>query len=455
MVQPLRMSSAASLIVLGSVIGGCAAQHTHMGAASHVDGKSVELGFATRALAALDSNNVPMAISFAEKAAAKTPTDATVRTLLGNAYFAAGRFLSAEAAYRDSLTIDANQPKVILKLALVEIAQGKDNRAVTMLEDARGLLEASDYGLALALAGRPAEAVAVLEPAARLPGADGTVRQNLALAHALAGDWAEARIIAGQDVPASQLDARMQQWMQLAKPAHAADQVASVVGVTPALSDPGQPVQLALNKGDPRGPQKLASAGIRLADADPAAAVVAAPVRDQAHAGSPKPTFAAVPRPSAAPAPIAAVAPAPSLVRPGVAALAASAVTEAKAVLASFMPNRAVAHPVAVRPHAVAAARPAFRPGTSQAVVQLGAYASPERVLAAWNGAAHKFGSLKAYAPMSARFASPKGTFYRLSVRGFNSVAEAKALCTTLHRSGGACFVRNVAGDAPVNIALR
>jgi hypothetical protein len=56
---------------------------------------------------------------------------------------------------------------------------------------------------------------------------------------------------------------------------------------------------------------------------------------------------------------------------------------------------------------------------------------------------------------MSARFASPKGTFYRLSVRGFNSVGEAESLCNALRRSGGACFVRNVAGDAPVNIAMR
>ncbi|HEV2595787.1 MAG TPA: SPOR domain-containing protein [Sphingomicrobium sp.] len=457
MVQPLRMSSAASLIVLGSIIGGCAVQHTHMAAASHVDGKPVELGFATRALAALISNDVPAAIGFAEKAAAKSPTDAAVRTLLGNSYFAAGRFLSAEAAYRDSLTIDTNQPKVILKLALVEIAQGKDNRAVAMLKDARGLLEASDYGLALALAGRPADAIATLEPAARMPGADATVRQNLALAHALAGDWDEARIIAGQDVPASQLDARMQQWMQLAKPAHAADQVASVVGVTPAVTDPGQPIQLALNKDDPRAPQKLASAGIRLADAAPAVAVAPVRVPTSPHAEGPNPSFVAAIEPSVAHAPhaIPAVAPAPSVSRPVVVALAASAVAEAKAVLASFMPRRVVSQSAPIRARLVPAARPAVQPGKSQAVVQLGAYESPERVLAAWNGAAHKYGALKAYAPMSARFASPKGTFYRLSVRGFNSVTEAKALCGALHRSGGACFVRNVAGDAPVNIALR
>ncbi|HZU50583.1 MAG TPA: hypothetical protein VE968_01775, partial [Sphingomicrobium sp.] len=71
--QPLRMSSATSLIVLGSMIAGCAAQHTRSAAASYVGDKPVELGFATRALAALNSNNVPLAIDLAEKAVAKSP----------------------------------------------------------------------------------------------------------------------------------------------------------------------------------------------------------------------------------------------------------------------------------------------------------------------------------------------------------------------------------------------
>jgi hypothetical protein len=111
------------------------------------------------------------------------------------------------------------------------------------------------------------------------------------------------------------------------------------------------------------------------------------------------------------------------------------------------------AAPVA-RPKPRAAAAPVRR-GNSPAVVQLGAYGSPARVLAAWNGTAAKYGALRAYMPMSARFASPKGVFYRLSVRGFGSDAEARNLCMALHRQGGSCFVRNVAGDAPVNIAMR
>jgi cell division septation protein DedD len=127
-------------------------------------------------------------------------------------------------------------------------------------------------------------------------------------------------------------------------------------------------------------------------------------------------------------------------------------VADAKAVLASVMPHHAA--PV-VKPRPRLAAAAAMRRGNSPAVVQLGAYGSPERVLAAWNGTAKKYGALKAYMPMSARFASPKGVFYRLSVRGFASDAEARNLCMSLRRQGGSCFVRNTAGDTPVNIAMR
>jgi Flp pilus assembly protein TadD len=443
--KPLRFSTAASLIVLSSMIAGCATQHAKLGAATEVNGKPAELGYGVRALAALNANNVPAATEFAEKAVAQTPNDATMRTLLGTTYFAGGRFLSAEGAFRDSLTLDGNQPQVILKLALVQIAQGKNGQAVTLLNDARNVLDASDYGLAMALAGHTGEAIAVLDSAARRRDADATVRQNLALAHALAGDWEEARVIASQDVPASQLDARIQQWMQLAKPKAASDQVAALVGVKPAVIDAGQPVQLALNKDDRPQPLKAASAPVQVAQAAPAPS--AAPA---------KPAFVAVAAPVSvpAPAPTVAIAPAPPPARTTIATLAASAVTEAKAVLASVMPHRAVAVPAKAR--VVPAGQPVVaHAGKSQAVVQLGAYGSPERVLAAWNGAAHKYGALKAYAPMSARFASPKGTFYRLSVRGFNSVGEAESLCNALRRSGGACFVRNVAGDAPVNMAMR
>jgi cell division septation protein DedD len=127
--------------------------------------------------------------------------------------------------------------------------------------------------------------------------------------------------------------------------------------------------------------------------------------------------------------------------------------SEAKAVLASVLPHHDAPAP---KPHRVAAVvRPASHRGNAPVVVQLGAYNSADRVLAGWNRQARKYGALKAYLPMSARFASPKGVFYRLSVRGFDSVGDAYSLCNTLRREGGTCFVRNVAGDQPVQYASR
>ena len=432
--KPLRNTSAASLVVLATMIAGCATPQTRVAGAQFGGKATVEVGLATRALAALNSNNVPMAIDLAERAVAKTPTDAGFRALLGNAYFAGGRFRSAEAAYRDSLQLYPGQPQIALKLALVQIASGKNREAVAFLNSSREMLDASDYGLAMALAGRPNEAVAILDPAARQKGADATVRQNLALAHALAGDWVQARLVASQDVPSNQLDARMAQWMQLANPKSSADQVAALMGVTPAASDAGQPVQLALNKVDTQVAQ--------------AAAPTPAPAAPPAKA----PVIAAVAPAKPAPVVVAAAAPAP-VKATGLAALAATAVAEAKAVLASVMP--ASPAPAAKPAKAKRAAQPGVRNGKSPAVVQLGAYGSAERVQMAWNGAAKKYGALKSYAPMSARFASPKGTFYRLSVRGFNSVGEANSLCNSLRRAGQGCFVRNTAGDAPVQFASR
>ena len=447
--QPLRTSSALSLIILSSMIAGCARPQAHVAAASQVGNKAgSEVGLGLRAIAALNANDVPAAIDFAERAVAKTPGDAQLRTLLGNAYFAGGRFHSAEAAFRDSLILDENQQQVVLKFALVEIALGKNDQAAAFLNAHRSALDASDYGLALALAGRTSQAIAVLDPAARQPGADATVRQNLALAHALAGEWDEAKIIAAQDVGPAQLDGRIQQWMKLAKPMHAADQIAALVGVTPAALDVGQPVQLALGAAP-------ATPGVKPVRVAAAASPAGQPLKIFVSPAAPKPApapakpavvAAAAAQPVSAPV-VRAAAPAPAPVSVSLATLAATAVSEAKAVLASVLPST---------PAAAAVARPAAMPrkpvaarglGKSPAVVQLGAYGSPQRVLTAWDGAARKYAALKSYRPMSAKFASPKGTFYRLSVQGFNSVGEANGLCNSLRRQGGSCFVRNTAGD--------
>jgi Flp pilus assembly protein TadD len=431
MSKAFRFGSAISFAAVASIMAGCAAPQGHV--ATSFGGKTNEnVGLATRAMAALNSNDIPMAINFAERAVTKTPNDAGFRALLGNAYFAGGRFQSAETAYRDSLTLYSNQPRVVLKLALVEIALGKPNEAMSFLQAAKDVLDPSDYGLAVALAGHSAEAIPVLEAAARDPNADARVRQNLALAYALAGDWTNARAVASQDVPGDQVDGRIHQWMQLASPKRASDQVAALVGVTPSAIDPGEPVQLALNKTD-----------TRLAEA--------------AHAPVPVPTPAPAPQPVSSPqAAEVALAAQPS---------AQVAEVAPPPVIADIAPVVApklarVPRPAAKAPATKPASRAMVRQasasrGNSKAVVQLGSFSNPKSVLAAWNAASHRFGALRNYSPMSARFSSAKGTFYRLSVHGFGSTNEALALCSTLRHSGGACFVRSVAGDAPVQIAIR
>ena len=439
--KQLRNGSAASIAVLASILAGCAATEARTGAATSFGGKVGDVGLATRAQIALNSNKVPLAIQLAEQAVAKAPTDAGFRALLGNAYFQGGRFRSAESAYKDSLALYPNQSPVLLKLALAQTAQGKRNQAVATLREARPALGESNYGLALALAGHTAEAIRVLEPAARDTNADATVRQNLALAYAFAGNWDNARAVAAQDVPAGQLDTRIRQWMQLASPKSAAEQVAALTGVTPVAVDEGQPVRLALTRPDTQPAATQVAEAVQPVAATPAAPAPAAPV-----------ALAAAPAAAPAPVVVASIPPAPPPAHPTLAALAATAVSEAKAVFAAVIPHSHAPVGKPAKPHVAVAA---VRRGNSPAVLQLGAYRSPDRVLAAWNGTAAKYSALKAYLPMSAKFASPKGIFYRLSVRGFGSDAEARNLCMSLHRKGASCFVRNTAGDQPVQYASR
>ena len=442
MTTSLRFGSALSVIALATTLGGCAGLGGKSARSSVVSDTS-KVGLAMRAQIAMAGKDYGSAVNYAEQAAEHSPKSAEMRSLLGNVYFAAGRFASAEGAYRDSLSLQPEQPQVILRMALVQIAQGRKADAVNFLNTARASLDASDYGLALALAGRTAEAVAVLEERARQVDADSQVRQNLALALALSGDWTNARIIASQDLAPGQVDARIQQWMAFAQPTSASSQVAALVGVTPAASDPGQPVRLALNA-------PVQAPAVAVAEAAPvqqpsyevAALQPAEATGISIAPEAPIATTNVAPASAVASAPPEYVAPKPAFIR--------AAAVQAK--------RRAPAAKVAGKASAKSLLRNASLPrasGNSAAVVQLGAYGSPERVSQAWDSVAKRYTALRAYTPMSARFASNHGTVYRLSVKGFSNVREAQGLCAALKKAGGSCFVRSVAGDAPVRMASR
>jgi Flp pilus assembly protein TadD len=440
----LRFGTAVSALALATTLSGCALPSFGKASSANAAQGKANLAYGLRAQMALEAGDFTTAIDLAEKAVEAKPDDPTVRGLLANAYFAGGRFASAESAYADALSLSPAQPQMILKRALVQIAQGKNNEALSTLEAARFYIEPADYGLAVALAGQPAEAISVLEPAARAQGADARVRQNLALAYALGGDWTAARTIAAQDLAPDQVDARVQQWMSLAKPARASDQVAALIGVTPAAADPGQPVRLALNKD--------------AATQHAAAASVAAPQPPvQAAEAAPAPAFL---EPVAAPAPqpaVAEAAPAPAPANSSIAAAAAMS-PEAPAAFAAMTSSFAPVPKPAVAPKKRAPVRTAATPkakGNSKAVVQLGAYSSADRVSLAWQRLTKKYPALANYSPMRARFDGPKGTVWRLSIQGFDNQAQAIAQCQSLRGRGGNCFVRSTNGDSPVQFASR
>jgi hypothetical protein len=130
--------------------------------------------------------------------------------------------------------------------------------------------------------------------------------------------------------------------------------------------------------------------------------------------------------------------------------VSAAAASELKSIVQAFMPEKKTTVARPAKPHRVAARRPL---GRGDSVVQLGSYRSPQQVTAGWAHLTERFPALRGYLPMKARFDSPKGTFWRLSIQGFSNQREAVARCEQLKDRGGHCFVRNFAGDAPVQIA--
>jgi hypothetical protein len=280
------------------------------------------------------------------------------------------------------------------------------------------VIPASDRGLALALAGDPKGAVAILLPAAREPGANATTRQNLALAYALAGDWRDARVIVSMDLSPADVDQRLGRWAQLAQPRRASDQVAALLGVTPS-QDPGQPIALALN-----------------APATPVGFAEASPIP------LPAPVAAA---PAPAPAPAATVA---SVVAAPVEAArqVASVVFGPRHEVVQQLPVQARAAPAPVVQQA--AARPAPRaPASGNYYVQLGAYENAAVAHDGWARAKRRMPTLADQTPQGMRFSQDGADYYRLSVGGFTK-ADARRLCNSYRARGGKCFIRTDAGDA-------
>ncbi|HET9628427.1 MAG TPA: tetratricopeptide repeat protein, partial [Novosphingobium sp.] len=189
---PLAIGSALAFTLLA----GCSGQ----GAIRSVSAASADKVFSTEAARS------ERAVARAEATVARAPRDVAARAELGRAYLAAGRFESAREALGDAMSLGDTSGRTALSLALAQIGSGQFRQAVALLDERRDDIPAGDLGLALALAGESSRGVAILVDAVR--GGENTpkLRQNLAYAYALDGRWAEAKIMAAQDVPSDQLD---------------------------------------------------------------------------------------------------------------------------------------------------------------------------------------------------------------------------------------------------------
>lgn len=445
---------AASGLALSLVTTGCTTGTARVAGASQAlpEKPSQAASAAAKAREFLAKDKVAKAVDQAELAVSYASRDAGYRTLLGQSYLAAGRFKSAISAFDDAKTLGANDAQTIIGLALSQIAAGKEADAVKLIMASNTVVPAADAGLALALAGDFDRAVYILTEAARQPEADARTRQNLAFALAMSGRWAQARIVAAQDLSLAKIDGRMAEWSKLAQAGDSSMRVAGLIGVTP-VNDVGMPVRLALAPVE--SPVEL----VAVAAADPA------PIADFAP---PPPAAAAVEVAVAAPVEPAPAIRAVELPMPTTAAKAA----EAEVILADKTPYRAPPRvaggtelAAAAKPAAKPVAKPTERPAAAEArtlaarvtlprarsfdakkpsgwAVQLGAYDTLGVAKHKWVMLTRNMAILKDF-PASSQSATVRGrSFYRLTVNGLATQREAMQLCSALKARGQGCFVR-------------
>jgi len=140
---------------------------------------------AAHAEQALTKGNASKAVRHAEAAVLASPRDAYTRTLLANAYLTDGRFASAATTFAEAIELGDTAPRTVISHALAQVAIGDQMGALGTLSRFEDKLDAADYGLAMALAGRPDHGVNVLGNALRGGQNTPKVRQNLAYAYAM------------------------------------------------------------------------------------------------------------------------------------------------------------------------------------------------------------------------------------------------------------------------------
>jgi Flp pilus assembly protein TadD/cell division protein FtsN len=433
----IGLSAIALCAALGGIYQGAALAGSK---SSLVDDRAAAQDIA-KAKKALADRHGGDAVRWAEAAVELRPQIADYRAVLGQAYLLAGRFASARTTFNDALTLSPGDGKVALNMALAQIAEGDWTGARQTLDSNSGSIPVGDRGLAMALAGDPTSAVNLLLPVARQPGADAKLRQNLALSLALAGRWQDARVVAAMDMSPTDADKRIVEWAAFARPASRYDQVAALLGVTPA-SDPGQPVALALNASTSVVASAPAPVDAYMPKSSAEVAVAAAPV--DAGATTPAVVAAVAPTPAVS---TVVFGPRAEVVQP----LPVQPAVGSKAPLIKA-PKTAIKAAAFVKPMVAPTTPGASKVSVSKGnfYVQLGAYDSAGVARDAWGRASRAYSGFSGHAPTGMSVTVNGKNFYRLSVGGFDRAGAAQ-LCSSYRAKGGTCFVRASAGDQAVS----
>jgi Flp pilus assembly protein TadD len=375
---------------------------------------------------ALVKGNASKAVQHAEAAVLANPRDAYTRTLLGNAYLEDGRFASAATTFAEAVELGDTAPRTIISFALAQIAMGDQVGAITTLEQFEAALDPADFGLAIALAGRPDHGVHVLSNALRAGQNTPKVRQNLAYSYALQGNWRAARVMAAEDVPAGEVGDRMAEWAQIVRPEAFTARVAGLLGVQPQ-ADPGQPQMLALSNHP--SVDMLASQEVETAELTP---VAEAPKSDFVFAEELPPVGEKVPSGDA-----------PVFADAGDAALADAGVAPNVGGI-RFVSNEVVQDSPAsarrpVAPRVAGAAAPASLARGGEYNVQLGSYFSMSDANEAWKQFQRRYPELGDAERVITKARVNGKIYYRVAAAGF-AKASAQSMCRTVKGKGGGCI---------------
>ncbi len=470
---------AATVLAVSAALAGCSGMD--LGRMGNVSGEKNAAKASEKASKAMAKGDLAKALLMAEAAVAANPNNANYRLTLAQAYMAQGRFVSAETSFADALALGNDDGRGAIGLSLAMLANSKEGEAISILGEHRDNMAPADYGLALALAGDPETAIQVLDPLVRQPEATPRMRQNLAFSYAVAGRWLEAKIIAAQDMNPANLEKRMATWSMMISSSTPQQRIAGMLGVTPNAQDAGQPERLALNP--------VAAEGVAMANAaDAVDGDANAPAENLVQIAQVSPAIMAAPvdaTESAAPMQMAAVpaftpeaqipasADAPLIASDGIAYKSVPVVQPLRVSMAPVrtksaskavpkMAAKPMATKIAVKPMAAKAlisqpapAKMAVKSGSSNWVVQMGAYESLGVAQTKWGALSRQFSSLNGLVGKGTNATVNGKNFVRLSASGFANQKEAIALCNAVKAKGGSCLVRQMGATETVRWASK